>query len=148
EDECDRAEHRALADTVCRRIEKGAERRRLAAESGERPVEDVEDRSDDEELGANPVVEPRVPVLEEDDNRPDETEGDTGRREDVRGDTRARQADHRSRRERSRTGGVALLDAVKHRRFSHVPTIAILLCADYSSLAMCRRTQSRSTRAR
>ena len=48
EDQRDRAEHRALADPVCRRVEECAERRRLAARAGERAVEDVEDRAEDE----------------------------------------------------------------------------------------------------
>ena len=78
EDECDRGEHRALADAVGRRVEERAERRRLAADAGERAVEDVEQRADDEDPGREPVDEPRVPVLERDEDGGRETERDAG----------------------------------------------------------------------
>src|ERR671935_1876269 len=68
EDERDRAEHHTLADAVGGRVEEGAERRALAARPRERPVEDVEDRADDEDAGAEPVEEELVPVLEEDEH--------------------------------------------------------------------------------
>ncbi len=55
EDVGDRGEHEALADAVGRRVEEGAERRRLAAGAGECAVEDVEDRADDEDEGREPV---------------------------------------------------------------------------------------------
>ena len=71
EDERDRAEHEALADAVGRRVEEGAERRPLAARAGERAVEDVEDRADHEDDGAEPEEEDLVPVLEVDEDRRD-----------------------------------------------------------------------------
>src|SRR5437660_6456187 len=64
EDQRDRCEHEALADAVRERIEKRTEWRRLVALSGERPVEDVEDRTDDEESRREPVEEELVAVLE------------------------------------------------------------------------------------
>ena len=74
EDERDRGEHRALADTIRRRVEERPERRRLPADSRERSVEDVEDRADDEDPGREPVDEPRVPVLERDEDGSREAE--------------------------------------------------------------------------
>src|SRR5207245_2062133 len=50
-DQRDRAEDEALGDSVGGRVDEGAEGRRLTARAGERPVEDVEERADDEDGG-------------------------------------------------------------------------------------------------
>src|SRR5919204_5186798 len=84
EDERDRAEDDALAHAVGRRIEEGAERRSLAARPGERAVEDVEDRADDEDRGAEPVEEELVAVLEEDEDARGGAERDAGGRQRIR----------------------------------------------------------------
>src|SRR5437588_5045623 len=63
EDERDRAEDDALADPVGGRVEEGAEGRPLPARPRERSVEDVEDRADDEDAGAEPVEEDLVSAL-------------------------------------------------------------------------------------
>src|SRR5919199_1833160 len=55
----------ALADAVGGGVEEGAEGRALAARPRECAVEDVEDRADEEDAGAEPVEEDLVPVLEE-----------------------------------------------------------------------------------
>ena len=60
----------ALADAVGRGVEEGAERRGLPAGARERPVEDVEDRADDEDHRAEPVEEDLVAALEGDENEP------------------------------------------------------------------------------
>src|SRR5262249_12644561 len=73
-DERNRTEHRRFADTIGGGVQERAKRRRLASRSSECPIEDVEDRSDDEEEGAKPVEQPWAAVLEEDDNRGRETE--------------------------------------------------------------------------
>jgi hypothetical protein len=54
EDEPDGAEHERLPDAVGGRVDEGAERRRLAAGAREGAVEDVEDRAEQEEGGAEP----------------------------------------------------------------------------------------------
>src|SRR3954469_7624137 len=92
EDERDRREHETFADPVRERIEEGAERRRLVALAGERPVEDVEDRPDDEEPGCEPVVEKLVPVLERDHDRGRRAQEHARGGEGVRADARAREA--------------------------------------------------------
>src|SRR5919197_1279192 len=58
EHEPDRAEHEPLAHTVDSRVEERPEGTARAAAAGERAVEDVEDRSDDEERGSKPVERP------------------------------------------------------------------------------------------
>src|SRR5438270_11307942 len=76
EDERDRAEDDALADPVGGRVEEGAEGRPLPARPRERSVEDVEDRADDEDAGAEPVEEDLVSVLEEDEHGRGDAEAD------------------------------------------------------------------------
>jgi len=75
EDERDCSEHRALTDTVGRRVEEGAEDGRFSADTRERPVEDVEDRAEHEDAGAEPVEEELVAVLERDEHCRGETGG-------------------------------------------------------------------------
>src|SRR5919199_6449281 len=94
EDERDRAEDDALADAVGGRVEEGAEGRALAARPRERAVEDVEDRADDEDAGAEPVEEDLVPVLEEDEHGRRSAEGDAAGGQGVRRHARAREAQH------------------------------------------------------
>src|SRR5437763_301519 len=120
---------RASADAVGGRVENRAERSGLAARPRERPVEDVEDRADDEHGGAHPVEQELVAVLEVDDDGRGEAERDPGRGQRVRRDARACQADDRARRERARADGVALLDAVQSGYGA----------GSYSRLAMKRR---------
>ena len=56
-----------LADAVCRRVDEGAEWRRLASHTGQRAVEDVEQRADDEDAGSEPIDEQLArPVFEGD----------------------------------------------------------------------------------
>src|SRR5215211_6707743 len=92
EDERDRAEHQRLADPVRGRVEEGAERRALPARPGEGPVEDVQDRPDHEDDGAEPEEDDVVAVLEVDEHRRDGAEQDARRRQRVRGDPRAGEA--------------------------------------------------------
>ena len=92
QDEPDRRQHRALADPVGGRVEEGAERRRLPADARERPVEDVEDRADDEDGRAEPVEEDLVAILEGDEHRRDEAERDARRGEHVGRDPRPGEA--------------------------------------------------------
>src|SRR5919109_115864 len=115
EDERDRAENDALADAVGRRVEEGAERRPLAARAGERPVEDVEDRADDEDGRAEPVVEELMAALERHEHRRRETERHARGGERVRGHPRPRKARHRAAREAARPSRVALLDPLVER---------------------------------
>ena len=75
-DEADRGEHRRLAETVERGVEERAEHGALARRPGERAVEDVGDRADDEEDAAEPEEELRVALLEADEHGADEAERD------------------------------------------------------------------------
>ena len=68
EHEPDRGEHRRLAEAVERRVEERAEDGPLARRPGERAVEDVGDRADDEEDAAEPEEELRVALLEADED--------------------------------------------------------------------------------
>src|SRR5205823_5063757 len=111
EDERDRPEDDALAHAVGRRVEEGAERRSLAARPGERAVEDVEDRADDEDGGAEPVEEELVPVLEEDEDGGGSAERDARGGQRIRCDARAREAEHRAARELAGALRVAALQA-------------------------------------
>src|SRR6185437_8318718 len=88
--------------------EEGAEHRRLAAGPRERAVENVEDRADDEDTCAEPVVEELVPVLERDEHRCDETQRDPRRRQGVRGDARAGEAGDRAARKAAGAGRIAV----------------------------------------
>src|SRR5581483_1718179 len=116
EDERDRREHRSLADAVRRRVEERAERGGLATRAGERPVEDVEDRADDEDRRSDPVDEDRVAVLERDEDGCGDAERDAGRGERVRRDACAREARDRAARERACARRVAGLDPTEARR--------------------------------
>src|SRR4051812_28050794 len=110
EDERDRAQHEALAHPIGRRIEEGAERRPLAAQSRERAVEDVEDRADDEDERAGQEEEDLVPVLEVDEHRRDRAEQPPRGGQRIRSHARADEARHRPSRERPSLHGVALLE--------------------------------------
>src|SRR3989440_11998052 len=111
EDERDRAEDDAFADPVGRRVEKRSEGCPLAARPREGPVEDVEDRADDEDAGAEPVEEDLVPVLEEDEDGRGDAEPDAAGRQRVGRDARAREAEHGAAGEPPRAVGVAALQA-------------------------------------
>ena len=100
EDVRDRGQHEAFADAVGRRVEERAERRRLAARAGERAVEDVEQRADDEDDRGEPVEENLVAALEEHEDRRRAAEQDAARRQGVRRDPGAGEAADRARGER------------------------------------------------
>src|SRR5215213_4484330 len=92
EDECDRAEHAGLADAVGGRVHERAEGRALAALARERPVEDVEQRPDDEHDGAQPEEEDLPVLLEVHEHSAGGAERDAERGEGVRRHPRLRQA--------------------------------------------------------
>src|SRR5205823_5269760 len=72
-------------------LQRHAERRRFVALTGERAVEDVEDRADDEERRRKPVEEELVAVLERDRDRGRGTEEHAPGRQRIRAHTRARE---------------------------------------------------------
>src|SRR5579864_1835445 len=111
EDECDRRQHRPLADSVGGRVEERAERRCPAARPCERTVEDVQHGTDDEDRGTEPVDEELVAILERDDHRSGEAERHARRGQRVRRHPRACELCDRVARERAGAGRVALLDA-------------------------------------
>jgi hypothetical protein len=110
EHEGDCREHEPFADPVGERVEELAERRRLVALTGERAVEDVEDRADDEERRTKPVEEELVAVLERDRDRGRSTEQHAPGRQRIRAHTRARETTDIARGEAPGSVGVALLD--------------------------------------
>ena len=96
EDERDRAEHEALADPVDGRVDERAERRSEALAARERAVEDVEDRAEHEERGAEPEAAPAL-VLEVDGHGSGDAEPDAGGGQRVRRELRAAELRHRRR---------------------------------------------------
>src|SRR5438045_4440761 len=111
EDERDRGEHRALADSVGRRVDERAERGGLAAYASERAVEDVEQRADDEDAGGEPVDEPCVgPVRERNENGGGEAERDPGGGQHVRRYASSRKPRHRPAGDGAGPGRVPVLD--------------------------------------
>ena len=110
EDEPDRAEHERLADPVGGRVDEGAERRRLAAGAGECAVEDVEDRAEQEQHGADPEVEQLVAVFEVDAHAAEDAERDAGDGERGRRQPCPRQPGHDSRGQPAAAVDVQLLD--------------------------------------
>src|SRR3989440_6450990 len=109
EDERDRAENDAFADPVGRRVEKRSEGCPLPAGPRERPVEDVEDRADDEDAGGEPVEEDLVPVLEEDEDGRGDAEPDAAGRQRVGRDAGAREAEQGAAGEQAGAVRVAAL---------------------------------------
>src|SRR5581483_10640008 len=93
-----------------------AERRRASAGPRERAVEDVEHRADDEDAGAEPVEEDRVPRLERNEDGGDDAERDAGRRQRVRRDTGLREARDGPGRELPCSRRIAGLDAAAEPR--------------------------------
>jgi len=140
EDERNRCEHRALADAVGRGVEEGAEHGRLPADPRERAVENVEDRADDEDSGAEPVEKELVPALERDEHCRDETQRDPNRRERVRGDARACEAGHRAACEGAGAGRITVLHPVdaRGRGFIHRMHADRLEVGEYRNPAMGR----------
>ncbi len=120
EDEGDRAEHQPLADAVRGRVEEGAERRLLPPDPGQRPVEDVEDRPDDEHQRPEPEEDVLVPALEEDEHGGRRAERHAGGREGVGSHPRPGEAEHGTRRQAAGAARVARLDAVDRLRPVHL----------------------------
>src|SRR5919199_1622860 len=111
EDERDRAEDDTFADAIGGGVEERAEGRPLPARPRKRAVEDVEDRADDEDAGAEPVEEDLVPVLEEDEDGGGDAERDAAGRERVGRDACAREAEHRAAGDPASALRVAALQA-------------------------------------
>jgi hypothetical protein len=93
-------------------VEERPEDRSLPRGTGQRAVEDVRDRSGDEEDAAEPEEEVLVPFLEADQHRPRDAEREPGYREHVGCQLRARDALHRAPQDLPRGRGVLLLDAI------------------------------------
>ncbi len=106
EDERRGSEHEALGDAIGRRVDEGAERRRLAAETCQRAVEDVDDRPDEERDAGEDVL------LLEQEHGGDDVEREAERGELVGSHAALAQRDHAAARERARPVGVAGLDAM------------------------------------